>query len=53
LRSFREDAVEKHKNHETEAEPVKIRGGIIAGAIPGCISTLYNITNTATMMKRD
>jgi hypothetical protein len=43
--------VEKHEIHETEAEPAKIGGGTAAGAIPGCISTLSNITNTAKMMR--
>jgi hypothetical protein len=53
LRSSHEDAAEKHRNLETEAEPVKIGGAIAVRAIPGRISTLSNITNTATMMKRE
>jgi hypothetical protein len=44
-------AAEKHEIHETEAEPAKIGGGTAAGAIPGCISTLSNTSNTAMMMK--
>ena len=46
-----EEAAEKHKIHETEADPAKIEGGTAAGAIPGCISTLSNTSNTAMMMK--
>jgi hypothetical protein len=41
------------RNHEIEAEPAKIGGGNAAGAIPYRISNLSNITNTATMMKRE
>jgi hypothetical protein len=40
------------RNHETEAEPVKIGGGNAARAIPVRFSYLFNITNTATMIKR-
>ena len=47
----REEAAEKHEMHETEAVSVKIGGGNTAGAVPGCISTLSNITNTANMMR--
>jgi hypothetical protein len=43
----------KHENYATEAEPAKIRGGNAVRAVPGCISTLSDITNTATMMKRE
>jgi hypothetical protein len=45
--------VEKHENHETEAGPTKIRMGNAAGTVPGRFSNLSNITNTATMMKRE
>jgi hypothetical protein len=41
------------RNHETEAEPVKIRVGNVAGAVPDRFSNLSNITNTATMTKRE
>ena len=51
LRRSREEAVEKHEIHETEADPAKIGGGNAAGAIPGCVSTLSNTSNTAMMMK--
>jgi hypothetical protein len=53
LRSSREETVEEHRNHEREAEPMKIGAGIAAEVVPSPISTLSNITNTATMMKRD
>jgi hypothetical protein len=43
----------KDENHETEAGPSKIGGGNAVGAISGCISTLSNIINTATMMKME
>jgi hypothetical protein len=37
--------VEKHKNHEIEAEPVKIRGENADGAIPDRFFNFCNITN--------
>jgi hypothetical protein len=46
-------AAEKHKKHETKAKPAKIGGENAAGAILSRISTLSNITNTATMKKRE
>jgi hypothetical protein len=44
---------EKHENHETEADPTKIGGVNTAKVVPIYISTLSNITNTTTMMKRE
>jgi hypothetical protein len=40
-------------NHETEADPAKIRGGNAVRFAPGRFSNLSNITNTATMMKME
>jgi hypothetical protein len=40
-------------NHETEDEPTKIRGGNAAEAVSSHFSNLSNITNIATMMKRE
>jgi hypothetical protein len=45
--------VEKHRNHKIDVEPAKIGGGNTTGAILGFISNLFDITNTATMMKRE
>jgi hypothetical protein len=39
--------------HEIEVVPPKIGGGNAARAIPGRFSNLSNITNTATMIKRE
>jgi hypothetical protein len=52
-KEFSEEAAQKHENYEIGAEPAKIGGGNVAGASPGCISTLSNIINTTTMMKRE
>jgi hypothetical protein len=41
------------RNHEIEAIPTKIGGGNTARAIPGRFSNVSNITNTATMMRRE
>jgi hypothetical protein len=41
------------RNHEIEAEPAKIGGGNVAGAISGRFSNLSDITNIATMMKME
>jgi hypothetical protein len=38
---------------KTEAKPTKIRGGNTARAVPGRFSNLFDITNTATMIKRE
>jgi hypothetical protein len=48
---YLEEAARKHE--EIKVEPSKIGGGHTAGAILGCISTLSNIINTNTMMKRE
>jgi hypothetical protein len=40
-------------NHEQEAVPVKIGGGNATTVAPGRFSNLSDITNTATMMKRE
>jgi hypothetical protein len=45
-----EDAAEKH---EIESVPVKIGGGNAIGVAPDRFSNLSNISNTATMMKRE
>jgi hypothetical protein len=37
--------VEKHENHEIEAEPVKIGGGNADGAVPSRFFNFSNITN--------
>jgi hypothetical protein len=37
---------------KTKAKHVKIGGGNATGAVPGRISNLSNVTNTATMMKK-
>jgi hypothetical protein len=41
------------RNHETEVVHAKIEGGNTAGVTPGRFSNLSNITNTATMIKRE
>jgi hypothetical protein len=41
------------RNHETEDVPTKIGGGNTIGVTSGCFSNLSDITNTATMMKRE
>jgi hypothetical protein len=41
------------RNHKTEAESAKIGGGNALEAIPARFSNLSNITNTATMVKRE
>jgi hypothetical protein len=41
------------QNHEIELVAVNIGGGNAAGVTPGRFSNLSNITNTATMMKRE
>jgi hypothetical protein len=41
------------RNHETKAVPTKIGGGNAAGVAPSRFSNLSNLTNTATMMKRE
>jgi hypothetical protein len=41
------------QNHETEADPAKIRGENTAKVASGRFSNLSNITNTTTMMKRE
>jgi hypothetical protein len=51
--AFSKEAAEKHENQKTEAEPVKIEGENAAETVPGRICTHSNITNTATMMKRE
>jgi hypothetical protein len=40
-------------NHETEADPAKIRGGNAVRFAPGRVSHHSNNTNTATMMKME
>jgi hypothetical protein len=49
---FPRGGIEETQNHETEGVPVKIGGGNTAGAA-GHFSNLSDITNTATMMKRE
>jgi hypothetical protein len=41
------------RNRETEAVLVNIRGGNAAGVAPGRFSNLSDITNIATIMKRE
>jgi hypothetical protein len=45
--------VEKHETTKKRLYLWRLEGGNAAGAIPGCFSNLFNITNTATMMKRE
>jgi hypothetical protein len=43
----------KTQNHEAEAEPAKIGGWNAAKTIPSRFSPFSDITNTATMMKKE